>query len=94
MPGPNVVSAKCGESLRLAHARLKIVCDRLEASDAGPWTKPVVVSVDIAHDDGPDTASPKRLRLDRSDAFWDFINVWARERDGGVDLAIDYGVLD
>jgi hypothetical protein len=41
-----------------------------------------------------DATPAKRVRLDDFDSFWDFIRVWAREREGGVDIAIDYGVLD
>jgi hypothetical protein len=95
MPGPDVVSARCGEELRSAHTRVRIVCDSLSGgADAGSSSKPVIVSAEIAQDGAPDGASPRRVRLDRFDAFWDFVNVWVRERDRGLDMAIDYAVLD
>ncbi len=32
--------------------------------------------------------------LDDHVGFWDFYRIWVYEHDGGIDVTIDYGVLD
>lgn len=83
MSGPGVVSLTCEQKHSFGKHEVQVVCS---SKPAGEYTRTIEISLVV---DG----KPSVL-LDKHTGFWDFIKLWAKATEAGIQLTIDYGVLD